>query len=772
MSSQTHSARADQERISRNKRAPYIQRACLTCKRRKQRCSGDDPCKHCESRGVTCQYDLEPVARHLPPDYQGTLSSQVHRLSEVVESLQAEVQSLKGSINHGASAATGKQRTPDTPASEECSEPDSKRRRFVTTMVVSPPSTVGPRYQGLTSPEYSFELASLKLAHLQDPTAVPASHLDAFYNREDERQGRTRSIREGEPDGPAALSKAHIQPEHTSVRVFLDIPYTEAKRLVVSYSNTVGLLHPVVDVSVILSRLDALYARLKDTRQSTRSQPALYDVIVIRLILSIALRMEENQQTELIASCFEGVEDELNRILASEHISLRGVILVLLGVGPPCTPSLDFWTVTETDEQALYHLFSGSLRMAWRLGGVAASLALELGLHRPMTLQKAFGDEGEQVKAMTLMWSIFVLDHEWSTALGLPHHMDDGSLVPAQLHPVKTQYLKAMMSYCVISSKIVNATAGLPVNPDLYDDEQFQFINYQIDRWQQSAIAKVQSLSSPVPSVPSRPDKASDFIQTMLSLRANQLRILMLRPLFFQDSPVKPSQAQISQAIDTAVQTISILKQFDAQTDLYRRLHALFSQFIASAAALILLSITYTYSAPLDSTSKTGFSSSITRDVCVPLKDVLKLTDACSGLSPACAQVHCRLQHILGILVRLQFISIDGISAAPTEGPVNPTSLQNSESSMIPNFADPTGGDPSEWTLPSPQGADHGGSDQADLLFDWAPLASDNDPPLDQLLDGTIWTELNKLLRPHLQPESGLSEFTSSHPLSSSRSQN
>ncbi|RAH47496.1 fungal specific transcription factor domain-containing protein [Aspergillus brunneoviolaceus CBS 621.78] len=410
--------------------------------------------------------------------------------------------------------------------------------------------------------------------------------------------------------------------------------------------------------------------------------------------------------------------------------------------------------------------------MAWRLGGVAASLALELGLHRPMTLQKAFGDEGEQVKATTLMWSIFVLDHEWSTALGLPRHMDDGSLVPAQLHLVKTQYLNAMMSYCVISSKIVNATAGLPVNPDLYEEEQFQFINYQIDRWQQSAIAKLQSLSSPVPSVSSNSDKASDFIQTMLSLRANQLRILMLRPLFFQDSPVKPSQAHISQAIDTAVETITILKQLDGQTDLYRRLHALFSQFIASAAALILLSIIYTYSGPLDNTSKIGLSSSITRVVCVPLKNVLKLTDACSGLSPACAQLHCRLQHILGILVRLQFISIDGISAAPTEGPVNPSSLQTSKSSMVPIFADPTGGDLSDWTLPSPRGADHGGSDQADLLFDWAPLASDNDPPLDQLLDGTIWTELNKLLRPHLQTESGLSESTSSHPTSLSRSEN
>lgn len=48
--------RGQQEANGRRTRAPYTQRACIACKRRKQRCSGHDPCKHCENRGVSCQY--------------------------------------------------------------------------------------------------------------------------------------------------------------------------------------------------------------------------------------------------------------------------------------------------------------------------------------------------------------------------------------------------------------------------------------------------------------------------------------------------------------------------------------------------------------------------------------------------------------------------------------------------------------------------------------------------------------------------------------------
>lgn len=38
------------------KRAPYIPRACETCRRRKVRCDGRKPCEYCIGRSFDCQY--------------------------------------------------------------------------------------------------------------------------------------------------------------------------------------------------------------------------------------------------------------------------------------------------------------------------------------------------------------------------------------------------------------------------------------------------------------------------------------------------------------------------------------------------------------------------------------------------------------------------------------------------------------------------------------------------------------------------------------------
>lgn len=61
----------------RKTRAPYIQRACIECKRRKQRCSGHDPCTNCESRAVQCKYgnsDSSPIQQENSTDYLRTVS--------------------------------------------------------------------------------------------------------------------------------------------------------------------------------------------------------------------------------------------------------------------------------------------------------------------------------------------------------------------------------------------------------------------------------------------------------------------------------------------------------------------------------------------------------------------------------------------------------------------------------------------------------------------------------------------------------------------------
>lgn len=206
----------------------------------------------------------------------------------------------------------------------------SKRRKLQppTTLPVSPPPVRGPRYQGLTSAEYSLNLTSLKLAQLQNPTGTRSPNLDACYDREvcnDTTNGQENAAQTSGTNPQARL-------EQISVKAFAEISHSRARELVILYSEVVGSLHPVVDISIVLDCVDGLYARLKETRKNPKTPAGRYDVMAIRLILAIALLSEQNQDSALIASCYEGVEQEVNSIFCSERVSLRSVTLVLIGV--------------------------------------------------------------------------------------------------------------------------------------------------------------------------------------------------------------------------------------------------------------------------------------------------------------------------------------------------------------------------------------------------------------------------------------------------------
>ena len=216
-----------------------------------------------------------------------------------------------------------------TPIDQIAEERVAKKRKLQppATLAVSPPPEQAPHYQGLTSAEYSLKLTSLELAQLQDPTSTRSSNLDACFDG-----GEGNAANKGPQTGIQVSHGDHSRLEHVSVQVFTEISHSRARELVVLYSEAVGSLHPVVDIAVVLNCADGLYAQLKERGKNSSRLTGRYDVIVIRLILAIALLSEQNQSAKLIENCYEGVEHELNRILCSETVSLRGVTLVLLGV--------------------------------------------------------------------------------------------------------------------------------------------------------------------------------------------------------------------------------------------------------------------------------------------------------------------------------------------------------------------------------------------------------------------------------------------------------
>lgn len=62
--SETRSTRAEKRSLpqapneSCKRRAPYAQRACDACRRRKGRCDGGKACGYCKTRSIKCSYSV------------------------------------------------------------------------------------------------------------------------------------------------------------------------------------------------------------------------------------------------------------------------------------------------------------------------------------------------------------------------------------------------------------------------------------------------------------------------------------------------------------------------------------------------------------------------------------------------------------------------------------------------------------------------------------------------------------------------------------------
>jgi hypothetical protein len=63
--------------------------------------------------------------------------------------------------------------------------------------------------------------------------------------------------------------------------------------------------------------------------------------------------------------------------------------------------------------------------MAARLGSITIRRALELGLHRRSTVSRCSANSHSPVNALNVFWTSYVLDRQWSFAVGLPQSLRD-----------------------------------------------------------------------------------------------------------------------------------------------------------------------------------------------------------------------------------------------------------------------------------------------------------------------------------------------------------
>jgi hypothetical protein len=159
--------------------------------------------------------------------------------------------------------------------------------------------------------------------------------------------------------------------------------------------------------------------------------------------------------------------------------------------------------------------------------------------------------------------------------------------VLTQFQEMNIPYLNVMISYSRIGSKVWRSICSFSPapNPSL-NIEEVGYLDYQILQWQKTIP---QDLQLPTANSLQTSSRAMHRLQILLYLRANQMRILIYRPVLHSASSIQENLGYASTVVELAKDTIRALTHLNQTTDIYRAQQVCFNYFLISALAVIFL---------------------------------------------------------------------------------------------------------------------------------------------------------------------------------------
>ena len=152
-------------------------------------------------------------------------------------------------------------------------------------------------------------------------------------------------------------------------------------------------------------------------------------------------------------------------------------------------------------------------------------------------------------------------------------------------------YLGAMVSYGSLATITGEFTQRINTEKN-YEWCEIDLFNAHVEVWRKKTLQTPPFTHSEDSSSPWTMDLPSST-SVLLYLRANQLRGLVLRPLFWPNSPCPASRTAVKSALELVWDTIYMLHITDERTDFYRKQHPFFHHFLASAVALLFLVVAH-----------------------------------------------------------------------------------------------------------------------------------------------------------------------------------
>jgi hypothetical protein len=257
----------------------------------------------------------------------------------------------------------------------------------------------------------------------------------------------------------------------------------------------------------------------------------------------------------------------------------------------------------------MYHFHKDNEGLAWRVIGLAARQCLELGLHRRDTYKTNFPDAEEHTVAIRTFWSVYVLDRRWSFGTGMPFALQDADIDPNLSKPVSshfivpcwnstkhfnqddsTPYLNLMITYSAIGSKVWKQIAN---SENVIDKDDISYLDFQVLNWHRSIPESLKFVHPESGQSVEPVSRGIQRLQVALYLRANQMRILIYRPVLHTATSIMENLEFAHTVVKVSKDTIRILTWVNQTSSIYKTQQTMFHYFLISALAVLFLAVAH-----------------------------------------------------------------------------------------------------------------------------------------------------------------------------------
>jgi hypothetical protein len=232
----------------------------------------------------------------------------LNELTELVSSLQKKVALLEQHKSQAGEWEDCHESTNDEPNGGEVEDPSQV------------PSGASPIFAGPTSSSYSLGVAKMILEKDHGASKTSSFNQDvagaaSFWEEEEDSQEEAH--REAIPSNPLPLHGLHLR---------------DALRLLQVYHECVGVLHPIIDLEILVHRSRALWQPTALAHQEPPQTPTMETDDHLYLALAVALLAEGGGSNTIAADIYSGLQPAIAKQMLARRFTLKGQVLLLLAV--------------------------------------------------------------------------------------------------------------------------------------------------------------------------------------------------------------------------------------------------------------------------------------------------------------------------------------------------------------------------------------------------------------------------------------------------------